>query len=101
MNGPLAVVLQGRATREVDEIDAWWRENRRGAPDLFVAELERTLAVAALMPTLGAPARSKRLRDVRRVLLKKTRYHVYYRVHGDVLEVLAVWHTARGKGPGL
>jgi ParE-like toxin of type II ParDE toxin-antitoxin system len=64
--------------------------DRRGAPDLFVAELERTLAVVALMPTLGAPARSKRLRDVRRVLLKKTRYHVYYRVHGDVLEVLAV-----------
>jgi hypothetical protein len=24
MNGPLAVVLQGRAMREVDEIDAWW-----------------------------------------------------------------------------
>jgi len=36
-----------------------------------------------------------------RVLLRRTKYHVDYRVRGDVLEVLAVWHGARGVGPGL
>ena len=25
--------------------------------------------------------------------------HVYFRVHGNVLEVLAVWHTPRGSDP--
>lgn len=37
------------------------------------------LGAAALMPTLGAPARSERASGVRRLLLRTTRYHVYYR----------------------
>jgi plasmid stabilization system protein ParE len=101
MSDSLVVVFQRRATREVETIDDWWRANRATAPDLFVVELERMLAAVALMPTLGAPAKSERLRDVRRVMLQKTRYHLYYRVRGNAVEVLAVWHAARGTGPGL
>lgn len=65
-----------------------------------MSELDRTLAAVALMPMLGAPARSERVAGVRRVLLRKTQHYVYYRVHGERLEVLALWHTARG-GPGV
>jgi plasmid stabilization system protein ParE len=101
MKEPLGVALQRRAEREIEEIDAWWRKNRPAAPDLFVVELEGMLEVVALMPSLGAPAKSERARDVRRVALKRTRYHVYYRVRNEVLQVLAVWHAMRGKGPGL
>lgn len=75
--------------------------NRPTAPDLFVVELERMLDVVALMPSLGTPARSERARDVRRVVLKRTSYHVYYRVRGQLLQVLAVWHAKRATGPGL
>lgn len=101
MKRPLVLVFQRRATREVEEIDEWWRSNRPSASDLFLTELERMLSALALMPTLGAPAKTERARDVRRLLLRKTRYHVYYRVRGETLEVLAVWHAARGTGPGL
>jgi len=38
---------------------------------------------------------------IRRLILPRTRYHVYYRVAGQVLEILAVWHAVRGSGPGL
>jgi hypothetical protein len=34
-------------------------------------------------------------------VLKRTSYHVYYRVRGQVLQVLAVWHAKRATGPGL
>jgi plasmid stabilization system protein ParE len=101
MNEPLAVVLQRRATREIEEIDGWWRQNRSSSPNLFLVELESMLAAAALMPALGAAVRGKRAPGLRRVLLRRTKYHVYYRVSGEILEVLAVWHTARGAGPGL
>lgn len=101
MKGPLAVVFQRRATSEIEEIEAWWRVNRPAAPDLFVVELERMLEVVALMPSLGARTKDERARDIRRVVLKKSRYHVYYRVRGEVLQVLAVWHAKRGTGPGL
>jgi plasmid stabilization system protein ParE len=101
MSEPLAVVLQRRAIREIEEIDSWWRRNRPASPDLFQRELETMMTAAALMPMLGAAVRGERARGLRRVLLRQTRYHLYYRVSDEVLEVLAVWHATRGKGPGL
>jgi plasmid stabilization system protein ParE len=101
MTDPLTVVFQRRATREIEEIDAWWRLNRPSAADLFLTELERMLSAIAMMPRLGTPAQSQRVKGVHRILLRRTRYHVFYRTRGDTLEVLAVWHAERGAGPGL
>jgi plasmid stabilization system protein ParE len=101
MSEGLRVVLQRRAIREIQEIDDWWRHNRPAAPELFLTELEATLTVTALMPSLGATIRGTRAPGLRRMLLPRTRYHLYYRVRGDVLEVLALWHARRGSGPDL
>ena len=101
MREPLAVAFQHRATHEIETIDGWWRLNRPSAPDLFLRELESMLSAIALMPALGAPAKSSRVSGVRRVLLPRTRYHLHYRIRGKTLEVLAVWHAARGSGPGV
>jgi plasmid stabilization system protein ParE len=95
MSTTLDVVFQHRATRDIVEINAWWRDNRPAAPDLFLLELRATVSIAALSPTLGAPAGDLRLAGVRRLILPRTRYHVYYRVAGQVLEILAVWHAVR------
>lgn len=43
----LPVVLEARAAREIADIDAWWRENRDAAPDLFAEELSNALAMIA------------------------------------------------------
>ena len=59
------------------------------------------LAVLAIEPGIGAGARSATLKDVRRVTLLRIRYHLYYRVVGNSLEVLAFWHTSRGRDPDL
>jgi plasmid stabilization system protein ParE len=101
MSESLAVVLQRRAIQEIEEINGWWRANRTASPDLFLRELESVLVAVAMMPTLGAAVRGERAPGLRRVLLRRTSYHVYYRVCGEVLEVLAVWHGSRGAGPGL
>jgi hypothetical protein len=54
-SGTLRVVFEARAAREVAEIDEWWREHRPAAPDLFARELQRVLAVIAVVPHAGAP----------------------------------------------
>jgi plasmid stabilization system protein ParE len=81
---------------------AWWRENRLAAPDLLKQELRSVLELVAAAPTLGAIARDTRIEGVRRVLLRRTGYHVYYRIDatGTRLEVLALWHTKR-RDPSL
>src|SRR6188768_1686261 len=53
MSTTLDVVFQHRATRDIEEINAWWRDNRPAAPDLFVLELRATVSIAALSPMLG------------------------------------------------
>ena len=97
----LPIVFEHRASLEIETIDTWWRTNRTTTPDLFLMELERILQAIALLPELGVPARSARIEGGRRILLAKTRHYVYYRRTSDAIQVLAVWHTSRGKGPGL
>lgn len=39
----------------------------------------------------------------RRLLIGKTRYHVYYTVHPEeeIVLIRAVWHASRGRVPAL
>lgn len=65
--------------------------------DLAAARLvvERVLqAVAALedQPGIGRPGR---VPGTRELVVLKTRYIVPYRVHGEVIEILRVFHTSR------
>ncbi|MCL2779870.1 MAG: type II toxin-antitoxin system RelE/ParE family toxin [Polyangiaceae bacterium] len=95
MSDPLNIVFTRRAEWQIETIDTWWETNRSTAPLLFKRELTSTLELIAVSPTIGTPARSRRLTGVRRVLTKKTRYHVYYRAKRNELVVLAVWHAKR------
>lgn len=87
------------AELQILEMDAWWRENRDKAPDLFEEELDLALALLADSPGIGK--RYPGHRGVRRVLLRSTRNHVYYVEKDDCVLVLAVWGAVRGAGPDL
>lgn len=52
----------------------------------------------AQQPGIGARCAARHYSDVRRLYLARTRYHVYYRVTGGKLIVLAFWHASRGRG---
>jgi len=47
------VELSAEAEAQVERIDAWWRENRQAAPNLFADELEQALLALAETPALG------------------------------------------------
>jgi plasmid stabilization system protein ParE len=70
---------------------------------MFERELSAGLDRIAEVPRSGQPYRARRRLETRRVLLAKTRHHVYYTVDDarSVVIVLAVWHSARGKAPRL
>lgn len=65
--------------------------------------LERVFDLLSVQPRIGTAARSGRLKDVRRVNLPRIRYHLYYRPTSDdeSVEVLALWHSERGRDPKL
>jgi plasmid stabilization system protein ParE len=94
------VELSEEADAQVDEIDAWWRQNRRRAPHLFRDELEKALADLEAMPSLGTHYRAGS-EPMRRVLLRRTHYHLYFIEEPERIYVVAVWSCFRGHGPRL
>jgi plasmid stabilization system protein ParE len=99
------VSLPVRTTPEADaqirEVDAWWRRNRPASPNLFAEELTVSFNIIGHAPKIGRLYRHSPVPGTRRVLLKGTRYHVYYVPGADEVRVLAVWHAQRGVGPPL
>ena len=97
----LRVVTTPEADSQIRTIDDWWRQNRRASPDLFLEELSAAFEIIARAPNIGRPYRASPVPGIRRVLLKTTRYHVYYIPSEHEVRVIAVWHGARGEGPPL
>jgi len=100
----LAVDFTRRAAAQAAAAGRWWRENRPKAPDALREELEHAAQLIAVRPEIGATARNVKLAGVRRLHLSRIRYHLYYRVLDGPprsIEVLALWHTSRGKEPAV
>jgi len=95
------VVLTPEAQGDARRIDDWWRANRPAARGLFTEELSAALAMLEATPEIGRPYRHRIVSTLRRVLLRATRYHVYYVVAGNAVRVLAVWSAIRGRQPRL
>jgi plasmid stabilization system protein ParE len=91
-----AVVVAPSAGQQARLIAEWWRSNRLAAADLFDGEL-------AVAPATGLKYRESKGRLVRRLLMPRTSHHVYFEIDEEKsrVDVVAVWHTARGKRPPL
>ncbi|MGQ0512200.1 MAG: type II toxin-antitoxin system RelE/ParE family toxin [Betaproteobacteria bacterium] len=101
MRPPLQIKVSSDAQAQIEEAAAWWAKNRLLAPGAVREDLDRILGLLSVNPGIGARARRATLQGVRRVTLSRIRYYLYYRVSGDALEVLAFWHTSRGRQPQL
>jgi plasmid stabilization system protein ParE len=68
---------------------------------MLVDELEAAYALLADMPFAGERVPHPQVVGLRRVLLGRSQYHVYYVVSDDesVVEILSLWHSSRGEPP--
>jgi len=76
---------------EIDEAYRWYEQQRTGLGDAFLAALEDVFHRLEQMPQ----AHQVIWREVRRALPRRFPYGVFYRVHPDRVEVIAVQHTRR------
>ena len=91
-----------QAELQILEADLWGLENRDKAPDLFEEEL--TVAVARLRSAplmIGRQIRNPFIGGVRRILMPRTRTHLYYIVDEvlRVVTIISVWGAMKGEGP--
>lgn len=95
----LSVRIKARALREINEAAVWWRDNRPAAVGAVAQDLREALDLLVEFPGLGTRVENAKSAETRRWLLQRTGHHVYYRVRGNLLEVVAFWSTDRERGP--
>jgi plasmid stabilization system protein ParE len=87
--------LSPRARRQLLAALSWWYANRDKAPNAFDEDLNATWELLENAPEIGK-AVSARRPGVRRILMERVRYYVYYRVvTSDAIQIIAVWHSSR------
>ena len=97
----LRVKVSARAALQIRRAAEWWAENRPAAPGAIRIDTGEALALLAEQPGIGAAYEGARATGVRRLLVGRIRYFIYYRATQETLEVLAVWHVSRGKQPSV
>jgi len=99
----LAIKVTPRAATEIRRASSWWQANRPAAPAALAEDLERAFEILSMQPGVGARAVNTGKESLRRLLLSRTSYHLYYQVNPAErrIELLALWHSRRGVGPNL
>ena len=91
------------ALAQIRAVRNWWHINRPSAPQLLREELAATLEIVRSSPRAAQAYQFVDIPGLRRILMPRTRYHVYFTVHDDrgLVFVHAIWHASRGHGPQL
>lgn len=97
----LRLVVTRRAANELRRAASWWAENRPAALGAVRKDFGAVTKVLRNQPGIGQPVEEASSPDTRRIHLDRIRYWVYYRVRGNELQVLSVWHSGRGSGPSV
>ena len=80
------------ALRNLDEEATYITADDPAAARLVVKRVLDAVSMLAEQPGMGRPGR---VPGTRELVVLKTRYIVPYRVRGDVVEILRVFHTSR------
>jgi toxin ParE1/3/4 len=87
----LPVVLRPEASQDAEENRDYLEAQRTGLGQAFLDRLKEALGQISAIPQLYGIV----WRNVRAAKLRQFTYVVYYRVHDDRVEVLAVMHGHR------
>lgn len=85
------VLFRPQARDEFEAAGEWYERERSGLGGNFLKAVEEQLARIAANPLLYPAV----YRDIRKAALRRFPYCIHFRLRGDAVLVLAVFHTAR------
>jgi plasmid stabilization system protein ParE len=93
--------VASHAAQQIRTAAEWWLKSRSKSPNAFAEDLEAAFTLIQELPNAGEAVQHPTILNVRRILLGRVHYHLYYSVSTkeSVVEVLALWHTSRGSAP--
>jgi toxin ParE1/3/4 len=87
----LPVVLRAEAEAEFDEAFDFYDARRVGLGSTFASAIQAVFRSIAVNPLIHGVV----LADIRKAVVRRFPFCIYYRPHTDRIEVLAVFHTSR------
>lgn len=81
-----------KALRNLDDEASYIAADSPDAAQLVVQRVLEAVAMLAQQPGMGRPGR---VSGTRELVVLETRYYVPYRVRGQTIEILRVFHTSR------
>jgi plasmid stabilization system protein ParE len=87
----LPVVLRRKARAEFDAAVDWYERQNAGLGSKFVERVQAVFDRISATPEIH----TKVYREVRKALVRRFPYSVYYRIRSDRVVVLAVFHNKR------
>jgi len=97
----LIVRVKPRAERQIEAADSWRSDNGPAAPGAVRSDLKAALEALVEKPGIGTLVENARDSETRHLYLARADYFAYYRPRGRFLDVVALWHAARGQGRSL
>jgi plasmid stabilization system protein ParE len=89
--GTYRLIIRPDAEAEITEAVLWYESQKRGLGSEFLRAFRAATSVLKRNPFMYQVV----LADVRRILLRRFPYGVFYEVHGSEVTVLACLHAAR------
>jgi plasmid stabilization system protein ParE len=87
----LPVVLRPEARAEFDDAFDWYEQQRPGLGVDFVTQVQETFDRISATPERYAQI----FHDIRRVVVRRFPYSIFYKVEAQQVVVLAVFHSRR------
>ena len=99
----MKVKFTPRGDLRAQKANAWWRKNRPDTSELFADELARAVKDLETITHLGTLRPTERRPLLKRLLLEKTKCHVYFEVdeQKEEIRILMIWGAPRGREPKL
>ncbi len=97
------VITTEQAHLDVAAEQEWWLEHRPDAPSLFFDELDAAYELLEDQPLAGIAGAVADRPTARRLILKRTRHHVYYEYEPDqcAVYIYSVWGAVKQKKPQI
>ena len=94
--------LSKRAARATERIDARWRQHADD-PGIFAAEFLAAVERLESGTTLGSPFPTTKRPALRRLLMPKSKCHVYFEIDNanQAIHILHIWDGRRERAPRL
>ena len=94
--------LSKRAARAAERIDERWRENADD-PGIFARELLEATDLLESSRGPGAPFPTAKHPSLRRLLLRKSRCHIYFEIDDakQTIQILHIWDGRRDRAPKI